>query len=598
MSQQLKGIHVLTVGDSISADGVETFHTGYDLQEIADTYNSSVHEAPVILGHSSDPDWSKLLTRNDSFPAYGWIQRAYVDGNDLYVDLDASEELVEFIEKKRYKKRSIGYYGRDSKNNPAPGKLYIRHLAMLGSSPPAIKGLEDVKLSEEETKMPTPDETKQLLDKNAANWLAFMLKDGGNVVRESIVAFDPEPSSENSYLYDPEAGKWAGAFITDDQDKFNFEITRKGEEFVIAVKAADPSEPGEVPTEEEAVPEETGEVNLTEENQMSKLLKEKTITEKEYAPDMVPQEDPALEVEMRDDGKVDPEEAEHGNPSPASTDPVLDTEDRSATGTSHSGTINPDYKSYVEMMEKMGEQCMGEQEYMTYMEDPAHQQEMTAKYMEYMGGIDADMPVTMEEEEVADVPGEPVPGEEAVAPELGAETPEVPAEGEDIELMEKYKAMEDELNMLREKVKSQEEEEMKAREEEMITFAEGIYDSSKLLESQFKKDDLVALMQGLLHLGNEHMVYGEGENQKNVLDTVKELITNLPEQVKLAEGLVQAKPVRNAVKFDPNFSKGSQERREKIRAIMTERNIPFTNMHEYVRIAAELQRTDGDYNKD
>ena len=160
---------------------------------------------------------------------------------------------------------------------------------------------------------------------------------------------------------------------------------------------------------------------------------------------------------------------------------------------------------------------------------------------------------------------------------------------------ESVEAMKEELAMLRAKVKEQEMMEMKAKEEEMVKFSEALYSDAKILESQFAKEDLTNMLKGLLTLNSEHMVYGEGDDQKNILEGVKDLLSALPEQVTLAEGLVQAKPARAAVKFDPNFSRGSEERRAKILAIMDERQIPRHNMKEYVSINNELTAKEGHY---
>lgn len=594
----IKGIHCLVVGDSVSADGVETFHTGQDLQELVDTYNTTIHEAPAILGHNNDKNWSELLSRDDSFPAYGWITDVYVQGNNLYVDLDASDELIEFIEKEKYKKRSLGYYGRNSKNNPTPGKLYIRHLAFLGQSPPAIKGLEDITLTES-TKMAIDVETKELLDKNAEEWLAFILKDDGNIVRETIVAFDPKPTIDNNYLYNSEEKKWEGAFVSDQEERFLFEIVEQDSEdgkesdFIVTVKADIPENQAEeeeaiaeedlevvesanepdTPAEEEAKAnledqskveedEEEGQINLTEDESMGKLLKEKTTTEKEYA------HEEKENMEYRDDGHVDPDEAAAGMDTPrTSVDAVEDTElgeDKDVA-----------YEKYAEESKAKGEEPMGKAEY------------MEMKYGKY-----TEEPVLGEGDMCQ---GEDCPSEEKM---------EAAEEGEEIELggneyadPEKIKAMEEELNLLRAKVKAQEEEEMKAREEEMIKFTENVYETAKLLDSQYKKEDLQELLINLLHTKNEHMVYGEGDNQKTVLEAVKSLVENLPEQVKLSENAVAAPKRRNAVPYNPNYSKGSQDRREKILAIMDERSIPRSNMTEYVRINNELTAKEGHYDK-
>lgn len=578
-------VHILKVGDSISADGVEKFHTAADLDEIASTYNAAIHEAPVILGHSSDPDWSKTLSRNDKFPAYGWVDRMYREGNDLYADLDASEELEEFINKKRYKKRSLGYYGPNSKHNPVKGKKYARHIAFLGLSPPAIKGLEDITLAEN-NKMAIDVETKELLDKNAEQWLAFILKDDGNIVRDTIVAFDPKPTSENNYLYDVEERKWEGAFINDSEERFLFEIVQQdsgesGEpEFIVSVKADIGEQDAEAeeaiaeedqqvlesaktpntPAEDEAeanLEDQSTDVNLSEENKMGTLLKEKTTTEKEYAGDKPVDEAPATPEE-----KVENTELEEDGE-------MIQTEHKE-----YGEKEKMEYMKYCQYKEGKGEKPVSEEEF------------MEMRYGTYGEKEEAASEEPVAEEEM----GEGCLGEDCPGKEENTETiEETEMEENNVE------AMKEELNMLRAKVKAQEEEEMKSREEEMVKFSEGLYEDSKILESQFKKEDLTSFLTSLLHMDNEHMVYGEGDAQTTVLETVKSLLSNLPEQVTYSEGATMVKSNKTAVKFDPRYSEGSQKRRAKILAIMDERGIDRKDMRKYMEINRELTQKEGHY---
>lgn len=535
--KEITGIHVLKIGDSTSADGIDTFHTLEDLKQLSSTYDPNLHEAPVILGHDSDEDWSKLMSRDDSEPSYGWVKRLYVQGKDLYCDIDASDELVEFIDEKKYKKRSLGYYGRNSKTNPKPGELYVRHLAMLGASPPAIKGLnKEIKLAEE--KVPENQDIKTLLDTNAENWLAFLLKDNGNIVRETIVGFDPKPSEENNWLYNIEEKKFSGTFVTDKQELFDFEIVEQASEeggeseYIVSVKPR---------VTEEVQMIEGPDDNNTElgELKMGQLVKEKTTTEKEYMedkPKMAAPEDTMTEMN--------------------------------------------------EPMEK--EMCeMGEEE------KEKEEMEMGGS-MQY---ADEEVPA----EAPAEVPAE-APAEEPVAEEAPLEEETVEIEGPaEVEMADsEIEAMKEELAMLRAKVKAQEDAEMKKREEEMIRFSEALYTENKVLETQFPKDDLINLFKGLMGLSNEHMVYGEGDNKKSLLDEVKRFAESLPKQVEekvqLAEGLVEAPKRRNAVKFNPNYSRGSEERRLKILSTMDERKIDRSDMYAYAQIAAELNRELGPYN--
>ena len=136
-----KRVHVFKAGDQTSAQGVSRSFSPKELQEVVDTYDPGVHEAPLVIGHSGD---------NDSVPAYGWIKKFVRDGDNLYADVDFTDPAKELVKNKHYRKVSISFYSPESQINPHKGKWSARHLALLGASPPAVKGLEPFTFSEEE----------------------------------------------------------------------------------------------------------------------------------------------------------------------------------------------------------------------------------------------------------------------------------------------------------------------------------------------------------------------------------------------------------------------------------------------------------------
>ena len=73
-----KKIHVFKAGDQTSAQGVQRHFSEKDLQQVVETYDPSIHEAPLVIGHAGD---------NDSLPAYGWIQGFSKQGGNLYADV-------------------------------------------------------------------------------------------------------------------------------------------------------------------------------------------------------------------------------------------------------------------------------------------------------------------------------------------------------------------------------------------------------------------------------------------------------------------------------------------------------------------------------
>ena len=136
-----KRIHVFKSGDQTSAQGVQRNFSDKDLEQVVSTYDPTVHEAPLVIGHSGD---------NDSLPSYGWIKGFTKQGGNLYADVEFTDAAKELVKNGHYRKVSISFYSPESAINPHKGKWSARHLALLGASPPAVKGLEPFSFSEAE----------------------------------------------------------------------------------------------------------------------------------------------------------------------------------------------------------------------------------------------------------------------------------------------------------------------------------------------------------------------------------------------------------------------------------------------------------------
>ena len=132
-------IHIFSPGTQTSAQGVTREFTKSDLKQVADSYNSSIHEAPIRIGHED----------SDKVPAWGWVKGVKLKGEDLYAEVDFSPLMQDYVKNGLYKKVSASFYAPESKINPEPGQWSLRHVAMLGAQPPAVKGLSGFAYSEE-----------------------------------------------------------------------------------------------------------------------------------------------------------------------------------------------------------------------------------------------------------------------------------------------------------------------------------------------------------------------------------------------------------------------------------------------------------------
>lgn len=132
-------VHAFTAGTQTSAQGVTREFSVKDLKQVAESYDPVIHEAPVRIGHED----------TDKSPAFGWVKGFRVDGSRLYADVQFTPEMSDMLRNGNYKKVSISMYSPESHINPTPGKWSARHLAVLGATPPAVKGLETIQFTEE-----------------------------------------------------------------------------------------------------------------------------------------------------------------------------------------------------------------------------------------------------------------------------------------------------------------------------------------------------------------------------------------------------------------------------------------------------------------
>ncbi|MDD9875798.1 MAG: hypothetical protein OXU22_09740 [Gammaproteobacteria bacterium] len=108
------------------------------MREVVDGYDPSGQEAPLVLGHPADNQ-----------PAYGWIKQVFTKGKRMFAAVDEIDPAVtDMVRKGAYKNVSVSFYRPTAAESPTPGKWCLRHVGLLGAVPPAIKGMERLKLAE------------------------------------------------------------------------------------------------------------------------------------------------------------------------------------------------------------------------------------------------------------------------------------------------------------------------------------------------------------------------------------------------------------------------------------------------------------------
>lgn len=131
-------MHIFKAGTHTTAAGATLSFSEADLAACAKAYDPKVHEAPITVGHPKD-----------DAPAYGWVKSLSAEGFDLSAERhQVDPAFAELCREGKFKKVSASFYRPDSPSNPVPGVWYLRHVAMLGAQPPAVKGLRAVDFSD------------------------------------------------------------------------------------------------------------------------------------------------------------------------------------------------------------------------------------------------------------------------------------------------------------------------------------------------------------------------------------------------------------------------------------------------------------------
>lgn len=127
-------IEVFRAGTFSPMGGAPVTITDGELQQIASTYDKENYPAPVVIGHPAI-----------DAPAFGWVDKLYVEGGILKATLEGTvAQFADWVKQGLYRKVSICTYLPGSTSNPKPGSFYLRHVGFLGAAAPAVPGLKPV----------------------------------------------------------------------------------------------------------------------------------------------------------------------------------------------------------------------------------------------------------------------------------------------------------------------------------------------------------------------------------------------------------------------------------------------------------------------
>ena len=106
------------------------------------------------------------------------------------------------------------------------------------------------------------EQAVESLNANSKEWLAQILKDGGQGFGEEIVDFNPTPAQDNNWLWNEEEQMYSGQIMDDQGQVYDFEIKKDGENWMTVTKMTKESQDAqeEVKMDEAAVvaPDEDG----------------------------------------------------------------------------------------------------------------------------------------------------------------------------------------------------------------------------------------------------------------------------------------------------------------------------------------------------
>jgi hypothetical protein len=137
-----KPIEIFRAGKFTAMNGQSYDFSLDQVAELAASYNPDLADAPLVLGHptTNAPRYGRAakLALNDKGVLCAWVDQV-------------TPEFAQWIEAKHFTKVSSSIFMPDAPGNPTPGKLYLRHVGLLGGVAPAVTGLAPVEFAADST---------------------------------------------------------------------------------------------------------------------------------------------------------------------------------------------------------------------------------------------------------------------------------------------------------------------------------------------------------------------------------------------------------------------------------------------------------------
>ena len=560
-SKKVVHIEMFKAGPQISSTGQKMMFTEEDLDQVVGTYSPEQHEAPLIIGHD----------QTDSTPALGWVKDLWRKGKKLWGKVELTPKAEQLIKDGVFKKVSSSFYLPDAETNPHPGKLALRHLGLV--SIPAVKGLSAFSEGEANDEkiidfMPQSGKTvisfKEALETNNSTMTKKKISDE---VKEVSVDQNVD-HAEGSMTVNINIG---GGKPTVYDDSGN-EVSETGAPADYQMEYADDEEEKEKMAPEASGEEESDDMGLEEEG--GEEAPEASSEEEEEAPteegmgDKEGGDEPAGE-EGEEDISGEMEDNDKKIASLAAEYEEDELFQALALKKQASSMMEKDMSSYGEMPEglkKHMEEKEGKEE------DKEEDKEEEADHAEEVvdNAEEKEEEKKEEEEEKADHAEEKEEDEEEeekkktdmaekVKEELREEASDHAEEAAPLateSLDHSEVAIGDQsIDNLNARVAELEEELNKqrklAREKEISSFAEGLYESGKLTEQVVPKGDLVRFMETLNH---KNSVNFSETGKASQFDFMRGVLESLPSMVSFEEFATPSSAPNKSKSVEPNAS--------------------------------------------
>ena len=135
-----KPIEIFRTGSHTDVHGKKVTVTKTDLENIAQNYDPSFNEAPLVIGHPKKDD-----------KAMGWVEKLSVSDKGILLahPVQLNSDFKEEVNQGGFKKVSASFYPPNSTYNET-SDFALRHVGFFGATMVAVKGLKAVSFSEDE----------------------------------------------------------------------------------------------------------------------------------------------------------------------------------------------------------------------------------------------------------------------------------------------------------------------------------------------------------------------------------------------------------------------------------------------------------------